>query len=189
MSREPTAEQIEAVAQELHAAGPWGAPSEFVLPHHMRAYRGMARVAIAAMNAETQQATRMERQRVLVGNSVYEGAQLTWTPRHLFIEFDTDDLDDVTVELAEPLTSTPKPSTTETRTEGPINQGPPPGFKYEYREVTNPSRPESSATSWTSESGHQHNLKWSRIEGWDYPDKRGHLERRLVGPPERIEEE
>ncbi len=37
--------------------------------------------------------------RVLVGDSVYEDATLTVREGHLYVEFDADDLDSITVDL------------------------------------------------------------------------------------------
>lgn len=123
MSREPTAEQIEAVARAIYEKKPrWVGASWADLNSLGRAeYEVFAIAAIAAMNAE-------------------------------------------------PLTSTPEPSTTETRTEGPISQDPPPGFEYEYRPVRDDWR-----GPWAS---------GGIAAIWN-----GGVERRLVGPPERIEEE
>lgn len=63
---------------------------------------------------------------------------------------------------AEPLTSTPEPSTTETEREAPISQDPPPGFEWEYRAVT--------GSTWRDEPLPH----WRKVE------------RRLVGKPERM---
>lgn len=63
---------------------------------------------------------------------------------------------------AEPLTSTPEPSTTETDGEAAISQDPPPGFEWEYRAVT--------GSTWRDEPLPH----WRKVE------------RRPVGKPERM---
>lgn len=65
---------------------------------------------------------------------------------------------------AEPLTSTPEPSTTETDGEAAISQDPPPGFEWEYRAVT--------GSTWRDEPLPH----WRKVE------------RRPVGKPERMED-
>lgn len=135
MSREPSAEQIEAVALKIAKRDSWDEiPSETSRAILRDMYRESARIAVSAV---------------------------------------IDTLD------AEPLTSTPEPSTTETRTEGPINQGPPPGFEYEYRATDG-----THAWGWldhlTSARGQARDPWWGGAEVF--------VERRLVGPPERIEE-
>lgn len=79
---------------------------------------------------------------------------------------------------AEPLTTTPEHSTTETEREAPINQDPPEGFEYEYRAVID-TRAGKSYDDWTlSRRRAEEDAKWAA--NWV-------IERRLVGPPERVQ--
>lgn len=151
MSREPTAEQIEAVAHELYAAGPWGEPFCFLqdgvgmvtISHTMDVYREMAREAIAAMNAEP----------------------LTSTPQLSTTETGCQPI----IQLGAGLTGSPL---------GPQQFDPPPGFEYEYRAV---HRRGLRSEPWTTDG--------ELVRRYVAADDYYRLERRLVGPPERIEEE
>lgn len=96
---------------------------------------------------------------------------------------------------AEPLTTTPEPLTTETEREAPINQDPPEGFEYEYRAgrtslVAGEGEGEYES-SWWPERDHgvvvQMVKQWRARDGRSWVDSR--LERRLVGPPERMGDE
>lgn len=94
-------------------------------------------------------------------------------------------------EYAEPLTSTPEPSTTETEREAPISQDPPPGFEWEYRAVEqmedtmNGGWYDPNGWGWTSE--HDAHADALLIEGACVKERvRVWLERRLVGKPERM---
>lgn len=145
MSREPSVEQIEAIAlvnRVAHALVRWANDHPecdtqgIVSPE----WAGLAEAAIAAMNAE-------------------------------------------------PLTSTPEPSTTETGAEGPITlyrvdstgeslaERQIPGFVYEYRAV---HRRGLRSEPWTTDG--------ELVRRYVAADDYYRLERRLVGPPERIEE-
>lgn len=75
-------------------------------------------------------------------------------------------------DVAEPLTSTPESSTTETDGEAAISQDPPPGFEWEYR-MRHADRPGNWSTWVTHEP--------LPTRGWL-------VERRLVGKPERMED-
>lgn len=92
---------------------------------------------------------------------------------------------------AEPLTSTPEPSTTETDGEAAISQDPPPGFEWEYRAVEqmedtmNGGWYDPNGWGWTSE--HDAHADALLIEGACVKERvRVWLERRLVGKPERM---
>lgn len=74
---------------------------------------------------------------------------------------------------AEPLKTTQEPKATEGRTEGPLSQDPPPGFEYEYRAVSVIDA--DDVTPWR--------------QGCPKLSERWRMERRLVGPPERLEED